>query len=84
MPFERWSKLGDKAKAVWDTLSDQDKATILGYGLSNQLPPRQANVHESLAEEKEFHDAEEAPPPHETAMEVNQTDQKPQVPKYQA
>ena len=82
MPFERWSKLGDKAKAIWDTLSDQDKATILGYGLGNLLPPRLANAHETLAEEEEFHDAEEAPPHEEPHIEVNQTDQKPPVPKY--
>jgi len=30
MPRERWMQLGDSARQTWDTLSDKDKAIILG------------------------------------------------------
>jgi hypothetical protein len=30
MPFPRWQSLSDGAKIIWDTLSDDDKALILG------------------------------------------------------
>ena len=37
MPFPRWQSLSDGAKTIWDTLSDTDKALILGNGTA--APP---------------------------------------------
>jgi len=40
LPFDRWSKLSDDAKKVWDTLDDQAKAVILGSSSPKPPPTR--------------------------------------------
>jgi hypothetical protein len=55
MPFPRWQSLSDGAKTIWDTLSDDDKALILGNSTASPTratpgnrpsrPTRAQNVH---------------------------------------
>ncbi|MGL4349286.1 MAG: hypothetical protein ACRCT2_01685, partial [Plesiomonas shigelloides] len=60
LPFDRWSKLSDDARKIWDTLDDQSKAIILGSSgpakpqLSrmpsvNKGQPRHVNLHDMSA-----------------------------------
>ncbi len=54
MPRERWMKLGDNARGIWDTLSDKDKATILGLGqspgrISSDSSKQVINLHDISA-----------------------------------
>ena len=56
MPRDRWFQLGDAARKIWDTLSEKDKAVILGKGepgsggnksTSSHTNDRQVNLHET-------------------------------------
>jgi hypothetical protein len=43
MPFPRWKSLSPDTQAIWDTISDSDKAIILGIGTS---PLRRVRFHD--------------------------------------
>ena len=83
MPFERWKQLEDKARTIWDTLSDQDKAIILGNSPPVSVDKRQVNSHDITKEEEVFHDAREPDAQVRQAHETQQTPAPTQAaPKY--
>jgi hypothetical protein len=50
MPFDRWKAVSESGKAIWDKLSDEDKAIILTKG-SSESPKRQVHFHEEHGEQ---------------------------------
>jgi hypothetical protein len=38
MPWDRWKQLSDETRTLWDSLSDENKAIILGHSSMNTVP----------------------------------------------
>ena len=57
LPFDRWSKLNDDARKIWDTLDDQAKAIILGSpGPAKPQLPRTPSANNGPARRVNLHD----------------------------
>ena len=90
LPKERWTQLSDDAQATWDTLSDEEKAIILGYPSSGPTALRhQDNAPEAEPPppEEEIHDTQEPPTsetrPPDDPLEAHESKQAPSFkPKY--
>jgi hypothetical protein len=59
MNKETWTKLAPEDQAIWDTLSDQTKHTILSY--AQNRTPRAANTHEQSSGSTATDDTDEPP-----------------------
>jgi hypothetical protein len=65
MPISRWKALSDKAKAIWDTMADSDKTTILALAekrqatAANDKSKFSINAHEIVSDDPSADDIED-------------------------
>jgi len=55
LPFDRWSRLSDDVKKIWDTLDDQAKAIILGSLDPRPQQPQGPAAHKGSSRRVNLH-----------------------------